>query len=145
MISGITSDEDLKLLAKKINIKLNGIFFKNELPQIPHQGNYIINLSSSNDGSGGTHWCYLFLTKDNDYKALYFDPFGMPEPSLVTKFIMKWVNNKHNNIIRNNIDIQNLSSNYCGQYCLLAAKAINFNPGTLEQRLHNFIYEYRKY
>ena len=88
---GITSDIDLYNLANKIKIKLNGIYFKNELPS-PHLGNYIINLASSNDNSGGTHWVHCELRNENNIrKAVYFDPFGLPEATLVTKFLLKWI------------------------------------------------------
>ena len=143
MSEGITSDDDLKKIAKDINLRLNGIFFKDELPLIPHEGTYIVNLASSTDKSGGTHWCCFGLNKNK--QAIYFDPFGMPEPVEVTKFMMKWVNNKHNHIIRNNKDIQLLTSNYCGQYCLDFLSYIQKNKGDLKQRLYNFLSQFKNY
>jgi hypothetical protein len=143
MSEGITSDVDLQNLANKINVRLNGLYFKDELPQIPQEGHYIINLASSTDNSGGTHWCCFHLAKN--HKAIYFDPFGQPEPVDVSNFMMKWVRNKHNNIIRNNKVIQQLSSNFCGQYCLYFLKSIQKNKGTLKQKLHNFINQFNIY
>ena len=106
-MAGITSDIDINELATNLGIRLNFIGFKNELPQIPHKGNYIINLASSDDGTGGTHWTALHLDNKG---AIYFDPFGMPEPIAVSKFMMKWVKNNSNKIIRNTTDIQNNTS-----------------------------------
>lgn len=145
LIKGITSNLDLENLAKEVNIKIN-CFFKNELPIIPYEGNYIINLASSNDESGGSHWVSCKLTKEHGInKALYFDSFGLPEPILVNKFILKWVKNKHNNIIRNINQIQNINSNYCGEYSILFLKEINSKTINLKQQLYNFISQFRNY
>ena len=142
---GITSDIDLYNLANKIKIKLNGIYFKNELPS-PHLGNYIINLASSNDNSGGTHWVHCELRNENNIrKAVYFDPFGLPEATLVTKFLLKWVNNNFNNIIRNTHDIQNINSNYCGEYNILCISYMDTHIEPLTQRLYNFINNFKTY
>jgi|GEM_PF-6593176 len=145
-MNGITSDLDLKKLAKQLNIKLNGIYFKDELPHIPIAGNYIINLASESDNNGGTHWLSAILTKENEIKkAIYFDPFGIAEPILINKFLLKWVDNNHNHIIRNKVDIQNLNSNWCGEYVMAFIGTINRSNGSLEQRLNNYISEFRKY
>lgn len=43
----------------------------------PLPGAYIINIQSSEDGSG-THWVSLYLAKK---KAFYSDSFGLPPPN----------------------------------------------------------------
>ena len=58
----------------------------------------------------GTHWvCY--------YNNYYFDPFGMPPPLEVKKYI--------NNIKYNDIQYQNIKSVLCGYYCLYFLKRLN--------------------
>ena len=142
-MAGITSDIDLEELANRMGLKLNYIGFKNELPQVPHKGSYIINLASSDDGTGGTHWVALRLDK---YGAIYFDPFGMPEPIAVNKFIMKWVKNNENKVIRNTTDIQSITSNWCGQYSVAALATFDQKKNqSLSKRLNNFISEFRHY
>ena len=48
------SNFQLETLAKELNIKLDGVYMKNELNFRRTIGNYIINLDDS--GNQGTHW-----------------------------------------------------------------------------------------
>ena len=58
----------------------------------------------------GTHWvCY--------YNNYYFDPFGMPLPLEVKKYI--------NNIKYNDIQYQDIKSVLCGYYYLYFLKRLN--------------------
>ena len=58
----------------------------------------------------GTHWvCY--------YNNYYFDPFDMPPPTEVIKYI--------NGIQYNNIQYQDTKSCLCGYYCLYFLKRLN--------------------
>ena len=58
----------------------------------------------------GTHWvCY--------YNNYYFDPFGMPPPLEVKRYI--------NNIKYNDIQYQDTRSVLCGYYCLYFLKRLN--------------------
>ena len=58
----------------------------------------------------GTHWvCY--------YNNYYFDPFGMPPPLEVKKYIL--------DIKYNNIQYQGIKSVLCGYYCLYLLKRLN--------------------
>jgi len=138
---GTTSDSDLWHLADRINLPLQWIGFKNELPT--HAlGNYIVNLASSTDGTGGTHWCAIRLEKG---QALYFDPFGIAPPKDVLKWLFRWVGPNHKKIIINQTDIQNLISNWCGQYCILCLERVENGSGSLRERLHSFFSTFRSY
>lgn len=139
---GITSDTDLYELADQVHIKLNSITFKNELPYIPHVGSYIINMADSTDGSGGTHWVCVKL---EDGVALYFDPFGVGPPKPVYDFMMKWVHNDTKKMVINQRDVQNISSNYCGQWSIACLAALEYTPGTMQQRLNEFLSSFRDY
>ena len=68
----------------------------------------IINLDDTI--GNGSHWvCYF-----NDY---YFDPFGMPPPTEVIKYI--------NGIQYSTIQYQDTKSVLCGYYCLYFLKRLN--------------------
>jgi len=55
------SNVKLEEICKKKGIPLNGVYMKDELAEIqPQEGNYIINLQSSYQGSG-THWLALII------------------------------------------------------------------------------------
>lgn len=144
-MAGITSDADLWELAHKIRLPIRWIGFKNETPT-PVAGNYIINLASSTDGTGGTHWCAARLEgRGRTRKALYFDPFGMPPPRVVLKWLNQWIGSDHNKLVINLNTIQNLNSNWCGQYCIGCLEAMESCPGPLAKRLHHFISTFRTY
>ena len=143
-MKGTTTDTDLWHLAQQINLPIRWIGFKNELPT--HAvGNYIINLASSDDGSGGTHWCAIRLEGRHDKRALYFDPFGLPPPHQALQWLYKWVGSDHHKLVISLSDIQNLNSNWCGQYCIGCLEAMESCPGTLAKRLHHFISTFRTY
>ena len=48
------SNFDIDSIAKSLDIKIDGIFMKNEMNFERQNGNYIINLDDS--GNDGTHW-----------------------------------------------------------------------------------------
>ena len=55
----------------KYEVRINGVFSRNNLPRIK-DGAYVINLDDRN--SKGTHWVSLFIDKN---LAIYFDSFGI--------------------------------------------------------------------
>jgi hypothetical protein len=79
---------------------------KDELPSKLKNGFYIINLQSSNIGSG-THWTAFYYNSKHSY---YFDAFGFLAPVEVEQ--------KLNEYTYNNKQIQNLKSTACGYYCI---------------------------
>ena len=58
---------------------------KDDLPIAVQDGGYIINMQSSNRGTG-THWISLFIIRDNAY---YFDLFGRPTSIEIYEFVKK--------------------------------------------------------
>lgn len=94
--AGATDKEQLKLLAKKLNIPVKINWLKDYDPK--DKGPQILNLGNPN--IGGTHWIAT-------YNGKYFDPFGIvPPPNLNN---LEWVSLK----------IQSVKSGHCGQYCVL--------------------------
>jgi len=112
---GRTTDEELENWAKKLHVPLNFIGFKDELPKMPKAGGYIINLASSHDGSGGTHWVGAYLAPNK--LAFIFDSYGAPPLDEIMDLAKQWTRNlKH--IFINPYDIQDIDGNFCGQYVL---------------------------
>lgn len=106
------TDQDLRDVAKSYNIELNDVnFIDIVFSKDLEEGNYIINLAASKDGSGGTHWC-AFVFKNN--KLFYFDAFGYKPPEI----IISYCRHKSINIYFNMNQIQNLKEEYCGIYCI---------------------------
>jgi hypothetical protein len=94
-----TSDDQILLLAKELNVQVDQIDFKQNMNKncdycILNMGNAII---------GGTHW----ITVSNKDK-MYFDPLGLPRPRVIP-----------NDYKYREIDIQNPRFGHCGQYSLL--------------------------
>ena len=140
---GTTSDLDLIKLAHDVRVPIQWIGFKNELMhEIPRDGNYIINLANSDDGSGGSHWTCVRLEKR---QAMYFDAFGVSAPTCVLDWIYKYIGPNHSKLITNTSDIQQLNSNWCGQYCVACLVAMESHPGSLKKRLQNFVSTFRIY
>ena len=100
---------DLEKIAKNYDVKLIGIYSKNELNNLPiENGNYIINL----DDNIGSHWTALNINKN---KGIYFDSFGCVPPQNVISFVKQKPNIKFG---YNNFLIQDLESEKCGFYCI---------------------------
>ena len=104
----VLTDSDLYYLANKLNVKLNGIFMKDELISLKN-GNYIINLQNHNQT--GSHWTSFIKKGKNIY---YCDSYGMPMPqeelNLFTDLndIIYW----------NNTQFQDINSKCCGYFAL---------------------------
>ena len=122
------TDIQIKDLAKKMNIPLERVCFKDQLPQKPLKFNisYIINMDNELDEDGkpneGSHWVCFQINK---YKSgvkegIYFDSYGQPPPEIVEKYCGKIPYNKK--------DIQSLMCGACGWYCLAFLHFINSSP-----------------
>lgn len=102
---------DIENICESYGINLNSICMKDDLPAKVSNGNYIINLQSSNTGNG-THWLALIL-KGNE--SIFFDSFGAPPPIEIRDFVKK---RKGSHLGYNNWIIQDLNSNNCGYFCI---------------------------
>jgi len=111
---GSTSNIELENLASFFNIKpqLVAVLQKDNLKHSPHvhNGFYIINNQSSDEGSG-THWTALYLNKNTSF---FYDSFGSPPSIEIIKFCRLY--SKH--LYHNNYIIQDLHSSNCGYYCI---------------------------
>ena len=97
--------------------RFNGVFSRDNLPNIIKNGAYVINLDEYHDI--GTHWVALYVqstsvygTYVNNKIVTYFDSFGVE----IMKEIMKFINRKK--IITNIYRIQAYDSIMCGYFCI---------------------------
>ena len=76
--------------------RFNGVFSRNNLPNMIKNGAYVINLDEYH--GIGTHWVALYV---NNKTVIYLNSFGVEH---IPKEIMKFIDNK--NIITNIFRIQ---------------------------------------
>ena len=123
------TDIQIKDLAKRMDIPLERVCFKDELLEKPLKYNvsYIINMENELDNEGnpniGSHWVCFQVSK---YKSgikegIYFDSYGQPPPEVVKKFT-------HSELPHNTKDIQSIQANTCGWYCLAFLHFMNSSP-----------------
>jgi hypothetical protein len=84
-----------------------GVFMKYQLPDKLERGSYVINLASSTDRNGGTHWVCLYYTPNF---SNYYDSYGFIAPLEVQKKITPYM--------YNDLEIQDKDSTACGFYCV---------------------------
>jgi len=114
-------------ICKSYGIPLVGCFMKDEMPKLRHDGNYIINLDSSNHG--GSHWtCLVIHGKD----SISFDSFGCVPPTEVEKFI-------HGKYGFNNWIIQDLKSTNCGFFCIGLFLYLKQHDGNIFAIANNYV------
>lgn len=129
----VLSNFDLVELCKRIGVKINGIYLKDQLPTKAKKGNYIINLDSSYTGKRGTHWVGLICGKKDT--VVYFDPFGVPPAEEIKKFI-KTSYQRH---YWNNEIIQDIESDLCGYYVIAHFNYIKNSNKDILESTQNYI------
>lgn len=97
----------------KLNYYFDGVYSKDQLPELKPTNFYIINLQDSDDG-GGTHWCSFYYSK---LQSIYFDSYGFPPP--------KEVESKIGNYIYNDGQLQDMDASSCGYYALSFIKFLH--------------------
>jgi hypothetical protein len=113
MLSNIEIEE----YCKKHRFPLVEVISKDELQnQYPKVGSYYINMEDSDKGNG-THWVMFKILPHPFNRALYFDSFGTFAPKDVDEFL-----HHYKPYVRNDRQIQNLNSEYCGYFCLATDK-----------------------
>jgi hypothetical protein len=117
-------------LCKSYKVPLDGVLMRNELNFLKHDGNYVINLDSS-DGQG-SHWTALVI-RGNDY--LYFDSFGCVPPTEVETYL----GGSKVRYAFNNWICQDLQSTNCGFFCVALFIFLNIHSGSLYDLSNKFI------
>jgi hypothetical protein len=131
------TDRQLTELCDKMDIPLEAVLFKDEMPhKFKYNRSYIINIEDSEDENGnpneGTHYTCLQINRypGGKIEPFYFDSYGMPPPESVKKAVMNTCGQK---LPFNTKDIQSLLNNACGFYCCALLHWIN----TFEGRTHD--------
>jgi hypothetical protein len=120
-------------IAKKMGMKLNGIYMRNELNKKNFKpGLYIVNIASS-ENSTGVHWVALYYGSDNtstmkDNELIYFDSYGAPP-------VQDIVNLMPQDLHYNKRQIQDYHSTYCGLFAILFLYAMRNSHGATETQL----------
>ena len=117
-------------LAEKMNIPLEGVYFKDEIDMgdLKVGKSYVINLENEfddDDGTrnGGSHWtCFHIGKHNNEVCIIYFDSYGVSPPENLKKIIKAKYGKKINYLTKN---VQSLMSDACGWYCLAYLHFIN--------------------
>ena len=104
---------DILLKDKYAKKNFCGVIPLDHLPskKLTHDCSFIVNSDKSHEK--GQHWFAIYAPL-NGYVE-YFDPFGLRP---IHEEIYDFINKNSNNFIYNNQQIQHLSSNKCGLFCL---------------------------
>ena len=116
LVKGITSDNELIELAKKLNIHIDDILTIDEVKKPLPKGSYIILLRR---GNGVGHWVCC-------HNGEWFDSTGIGPPAVFGK--MRY----------NQIQYQSTYSEHCGIYCILWLYSKQKNRPTLLSGFTNF-------
>ena len=114
-------------ISDKMRLPLEGIFFKDDLPNPLKKGFYIINLQSEMTNGRGTHWTAFYY---DGIKNIYYDSFGFPAPKETEAHINPYIYSKKN--------IQDINTSSCGFYCLAFIKFLK-NKINKEKAFNTFI------
>lgn len=107
---GLTTDFQLKDIAKKLKINLKYIGFAENFKYLG-DGAYIINLGDND--IGGSHWTSLLIEKDD---CFYFDSFAAPPEDIL---INKLKGHCKNLIYNDYFQFQGIDELLCGVYCII--------------------------
>lgn len=107
---GLTTDFQLKDIAKKLKINLKSVGFAENFKYLG-DGAYIINLGDNN--IGGSHWTCLFIEKDD---CFYFDSFCAPPEDILINKLKGYCKNL---IYNDYFQFQDISEQLCGIYCIV--------------------------
>lgn len=99
-MSGISNENQLFDLAKRLNIHLDKISLISDLKEINPKKSYILLLKDKKSPIG--HWVAF-------HNGEYFDSFGQPPPMKIAQFVKKY----------NNKQFQSVDAAFCGWWCLL--------------------------
>ena len=123
------NDSQIEELAGKMNIPLEGVYFKDALPsKLKYNRAYVLNMEDELDHEGkpndGSHWVALqiFKNRDGRVEPIYFDSFGIAPPRDVSAAVTSFCG-KH--LPHCSKDVQSLVSSMCGWYVLAFLHFIN--------------------
>lgn len=116
MYMNTLSQHDIYEILDAMNLRIGGIFQRDELPTLKPKTFYIINLDPTYSPKHGTHWTALYYS-GKDLKSLYFDSFGEVCPVEVYE--------KADPVYYTEKQIQDLESSSCGYFCIAFVKFLS--------------------
>ena len=108
-----------------------GCFAMDELPSFSQRipASLIVNTDIST--RTGDHWLALVLKED---ECFYFDSFGLP---ILEETLINYLKPHYHKVTYADVCIQHVSSNKCGEFCILFVKYVN-SKSTYERFLSEF-------
>ena len=97
-----------------------GVFAADQLPGSPEKIQdraYIVNTDKIN--KPGTHWLAIFT---KNYKCEVFDSYRLPLNWYKPSDVVEWVSENFETINSNEVTLQEMESQSCGQYALMYLK-----------------------
>ena len=122
---GSLSPSQICEITDHIGLKVK-VYFIHDMPNIDSlpNGNYIILITPNKNIYSGHYVCMkIFNSRDitneigESRTIAYFDSYGMPPP--------KKISSTKSSIVYNTDQIQSLSMNHCGQFCIGFLKSVN--------------------
>ena len=105
--NALSNFDIIKIIQSQGVDDFHGVYMKDLLPDKLERGFYVVNLASSTDQNGGTHWTCFYYTPTFSY---YYDSYGYIAPLEVQ--------NKIKPYMYNDLEIQDIDSTACGFYCV---------------------------
>jgi hypothetical protein len=96
------------------NKQYGGTYAKDTLPTLEDNSFYIVNLDNHNEM--GSHW--VLVSNLGTKFTSYVDPMGVPN---IPKEIAIRMKKTGKSIVSNNLDVQELTSDSCGWFCIFIA------------------------
>lgn len=90
-----------------------GVFPSDKIPAIKQFPSTMV-LNTDKHDEKGTHWLAVYIQDNNTLE--FFDSYGLP-PEAYGKDITRFTK-KYKRFSYNNVALQSLTSNVCGQYCI---------------------------
>ena len=96
-----------------------GCFPLNKLPPLSQKlpASLIVNTDISR--KIGEHWLALVLGEE---ECFYFDSFGLP---ILAETLIKYLKPYYDKVTYSNVCIQHVTSNKCGEFCILFVKNVD--------------------
>ena len=127
---------EIEDICQHYNIPLVACCMKDALKDMsPVDGNYILNLASSNDPVNykGTHFLALIIRKN---EAIYFDSFGVICPTEIIDFVKRRHGCKLGYTTK---DIQYIKSEMCGFYAVSFLKFISSSKLNIYKKTKEYL------
>ncbi|GFT55788.1 uncharacterized protein NPIL_248631 [Nephila pilipes] len=102
-----------KILSKEAPRDFLGVYPADQIPKIKKRAAIVVNTDPHD--KEGSHWLAMYIQEEKTIEL--FDSYGLP-PSVYEPHISQYAK-LFPNVISNEISLQSLSSNVCGQYCVL--------------------------